>query len=424
MAAGTLTADGRARVLADGNEIPLLGLGVWQVPEGRECEQAVLWALEAGYRHIDTAQAYGNEGSVGRALRDSGLPREDVFLTTKFYPGAPRPGGGSATEPGAARRRLRRPLHHPLAAGRAYLGMAGHAARPRSGATRARSASRTSAPRTWTPCSAVADVAAGDRPGAVQPLRVPPCAAGGVRARTASRWRRTARSAPGATWATGRWRQIAERLGRTPAQVLIRWSLQRGVSCCRSPRTASASSRTHRSSTSSSPPTTWPRSTRSTAPAAPIEAWSGPGGELQVRDLAFLRKYDHVRSGLGDEVGLPQVRTEHLVLDVPGRDPAFHEGTADRLHEGQRTAEVVGGVRPAGPPDPRPSGRRRCRRPEGCSRPRPRTRRAERRPAGAGRRRGPARAGRRRSRPHRRAAAGPEHASRRRPGGTASRPSA
>jgi hypothetical protein len=87
MAAGTVTADGRARVLADGNEIPLLGLGVWQVPNGRECEDAVRWALEAGYRHVDTAQAYGNERSVGRALRDSGLPREDVFITTKFYPG-------------------------------------------------------------------------------------------------------------------------------------------------------------------------------------------------------------------------------------------------------------------------------------------------------------------------------------------------
>jgi diketogulonate reductase-like aldo/keto reductase len=86
MTAGDVTADGRARVLADGNEIPLLGFGVWQVRDGRECEDAVCWALQAGYRHIDTAQAYGNEKSVGRALRDSGLPREDVFITTKFYP--------------------------------------------------------------------------------------------------------------------------------------------------------------------------------------------------------------------------------------------------------------------------------------------------------------------------------------------------
>ena len=86
MTAGAVTADGRARVLADGNEIPLLGLGVWQVPNGPECENAVRWALELGYRHVDTAQAYGNEESVGRALRDSGVPRGEVFITTKFYP--------------------------------------------------------------------------------------------------------------------------------------------------------------------------------------------------------------------------------------------------------------------------------------------------------------------------------------------------
>jgi diketogulonate reductase-like aldo/keto reductase len=79
------------RQLADGAEIPVLGLGVWQVPDGPECENAVRWALELGYRHIDTAQAYGNERSVGRALRDSGVPREQVFITTKFFPGASDP---------------------------------------------------------------------------------------------------------------------------------------------------------------------------------------------------------------------------------------------------------------------------------------------------------------------------------------------
>jgi diketogulonate reductase-like aldo/keto reductase len=81
-----LTPDGRGRVLADGTVMPLLGLGVWQVPDGRECVDAVDWALELGYRHIDTAQAYGNEASVGRALRGSGLSRDEVFITTKFYP--------------------------------------------------------------------------------------------------------------------------------------------------------------------------------------------------------------------------------------------------------------------------------------------------------------------------------------------------
>lgn len=82
---------GRTHKLADGSSIPILGLGVWQVPNGTECLNAVRWALEVGYRHIDTAQAYGNEESVGRALRDSGVPREDVFVTTKFYPGARDP---------------------------------------------------------------------------------------------------------------------------------------------------------------------------------------------------------------------------------------------------------------------------------------------------------------------------------------------
>jgi 2,5-diketo-D-gluconate reductase A len=79
-------ADGRTRLLADGTAMPMLGLGVWQVPNGPECVNAVRSALELGYRHIDTAQAYGNEESVGQGLRESGVPREEVFITTKFYP--------------------------------------------------------------------------------------------------------------------------------------------------------------------------------------------------------------------------------------------------------------------------------------------------------------------------------------------------
>jgi diketogulonate reductase-like aldo/keto reductase len=78
-------------LLADGRQIPMLGLGVWQVRNGAECVNAVRWALELGYRHIDTAQAYGNEESVGRGLRESGVPREEVFITTKFHPGRKDP---------------------------------------------------------------------------------------------------------------------------------------------------------------------------------------------------------------------------------------------------------------------------------------------------------------------------------------------
>jgi diketogulonate reductase-like aldo/keto reductase len=86
MANGSEAEIPRTKVLADGNEIPLLGLGVWQVRNGTEGVNAVRWALELGYRHVDTAQAYGNEESVGRGLRESAVPREDVFVTTKFYP--------------------------------------------------------------------------------------------------------------------------------------------------------------------------------------------------------------------------------------------------------------------------------------------------------------------------------------------------
>lgn len=71
--------------LNDGQRIPQLGLGVWQTRAGATCEAAVLAALEAGYRHIDTASMYGNEESVGAAIRMSGIPRENIFVTTKLW---------------------------------------------------------------------------------------------------------------------------------------------------------------------------------------------------------------------------------------------------------------------------------------------------------------------------------------------------
>ncbi len=73
------------RELKSGVEIPALGLGVYQIPSGRATEEAVKFALGVGYRHIDTAKLYGNEESVGKAVRESGLPRERVFVTTKLW---------------------------------------------------------------------------------------------------------------------------------------------------------------------------------------------------------------------------------------------------------------------------------------------------------------------------------------------------
>jgi diketogulonate reductase-like aldo/keto reductase len=72
-------------LLNNGIPIPWIGLGVFKTPPGPETEQAVRWALEIGYRHIDTAAFYQNEADVGRALKESGVPRDSVFITTKVW---------------------------------------------------------------------------------------------------------------------------------------------------------------------------------------------------------------------------------------------------------------------------------------------------------------------------------------------------
>jgi diketogulonate reductase-like aldo/keto reductase len=74
---------GAATTLRNGVEMPWLGLGTWHA-DGEELERAIAWALELGYRHVDTAAGYGNERSVGLGVRRTGLAREDVFVTTKL----------------------------------------------------------------------------------------------------------------------------------------------------------------------------------------------------------------------------------------------------------------------------------------------------------------------------------------------------
>ncbi len=70
--------------LNTGAKIPKIGFGTWQTPNGDIAYSSVLSALKTGYRHIDTARVYGNEASVGRALKESGIPRDEIFLTTKL----------------------------------------------------------------------------------------------------------------------------------------------------------------------------------------------------------------------------------------------------------------------------------------------------------------------------------------------------
>jgi diketogulonate reductase-like aldo/keto reductase len=85
------TFPNQAASLAGGGRMPLLGFGTWQI-KGDQARQSVLWALEAGYRHLDTAAVYGNEAEVGAGLRDSGVNRDDVHITTKV------PGGATGRE--------------------------------------------------------------------------------------------------------------------------------------------------------------------------------------------------------------------------------------------------------------------------------------------------------------------------------------
>jgi diketogulonate reductase-like aldo/keto reductase len=213
------------RKLSDGSSIPVLGLGVWQVPNGPECVNAVRWALEAGYRHIDTAQAYGNEESVGKALRDSGVAREDVFITTKFYPGDSDPAA-------AAEQSLRRLgidhvdlyiIHWPQGGPTwAWPGM--EAARER-GHARSIGVSNFSVAE----LDEVSDVAS--TPPAVNQVQFSPfeyrrrllqaCADRGVALEAYSPL------GTGRHLADRAITEIAARIERTPAQVLIRWAIQR-----------------------------------------------------------------------------------------------------------------------------------------------------------------------------------------------------
>ena len=122
----------------NGVEIPRFGLGTWQSASGDEAQNAVRWALEAGYRHIDTAAVYGNEQDVGAGIAASGVPRSEIFLVTKVlerrpglrqYPARIRSLGQKTAH------RLFRFISHPLAGQGTAPGHLESADPPRRGET-------------------------------------------------------------------------------------------------------------------------------------------------------------------------------------------------------------------------------------------------------------------------------------------------
>jgi 2,5-diketo-D-gluconate reductase A len=227
MATTSKTADARARALADDNQIPRLGLGVWQVPNGPTTVNAVRWALELGYRHIDTAQVYGNEESVGRALRDSSIPRDQVFITTKFNP--------SRKDPAAeAERSLQR-------LGTNYVDLY-LVHWPQGGATRAWPGMERARELGYARSIGVSNfgvreldqvLAVATTPPAVDQVQFSPFEY--RRALLEGAQQRGVVVEAYSPLGTGRHlsnqtvRRIATSIGRTPAQVLLRWCLQRDL---------------------------------------------------------------------------------------------------------------------------------------------------------------------------------------------------
>ena len=219
---------------AHGARIPALGLGTFR-SEGQACVEAVATALKVGYRHIDTAAMYGNEAEVGEGLRAGGVPRDEVFVTTKVWwseigSGALQRSAEASLE--AARARRGRPPADPLA-------QPGHPARrtrsrrsatPSAAASPATSACRTSRWRSWT------------RPCGSPPSRWRRCNAsitprsgstGCWRPSGATAWRSppTRRSARGPTRRTKTVQEIAVAHGKTGAQTVLRWHVQQAGVC-------------------------------------------------------------------------------------------------------------------------------------------------------------------------------------------------
>jgi 2,5-diketo-D-gluconate reductase A len=222
----TATDDDRSVEIAPDVRLPRLGFGVWEVADDEDGSRVIASALAAGYRHIDTAQGYENERAVGAGIRASGLPRDEVFVTTKFFTGRADP----EAEAEASLERL------GLEQLDLYL-----VHDPRGGPTRAWPAMERVLERGLARAIGVSNFAAPDLDAVLAIASVPPavnqiqlnpfayrrtliaeCAARGIAVEAYSPLTR------GVDLADPVIAQVAERVARTPAQVMLRWGLQRG----------------------------------------------------------------------------------------------------------------------------------------------------------------------------------------------------
>jgi diketogulonate reductase-like aldo/keto reductase len=211
--------------------IPVLGLGLYQVPSGRTTRKCVEWALELGYRHFDTARLYGNEKDLGTALKDSRVPRSEVFVTSKLRP----EDHGFASAQHACDSSLKRAgldsfdlflIHWPGGGSRRETWNALVALRDR-GLCRAIGVSNYTV-RHLTEMLSTSDVVPALNQFECHPFLVQRelrafCARHGIVSEAYCSLTRGQRiDHPGV-------RQVARAVGRTPAQVLLRWGVEHGL---------------------------------------------------------------------------------------------------------------------------------------------------------------------------------------------------
>jgi hypothetical protein len=257
--------------------MPLLGLGVWQVPDGPTCVHAVRSALELGYRHIDTAQAYGNESSVGQALRESAIARDEVFITTKFHPGRRDP----LREAAYSIEQLEVDyvdlyLVHWPGGGATWAWPGMEAARSRS-YTRAIGVSNFDPDELDQVLARAALAPVVDQvhfnPSAYRKALLDACAERGITLEAYSRW------APAHSCTIGWSRGSQAALGEGRPKSCCAGASSAASQSSRSRPTVTASPRTRKSSTSNFPPMTWRSSTHSIGQEGPERQWSANGGE-------------------------------------------------------------------------------------------------------------------------------------------------